>query len=131
MSLFGRANDSIYRTRLDTKRAAYTGLLIDECDGSRFWKTMSGIERFRAHLQQLCQLANTLLSTGRALIDISQSFGHCHCIRLAAPKTALAALGLRQNTIYLHYELIFCHIEPEPETYPFEAHSACPISCTR
>jgi len=100
MGLFGCANDSIYRTGLDTKRAAYTGLLIDERHGSRFWKTMSGIEPFRAHPQQLCQLANTPLSTGRALINIRQTFGNRHRIRLAAGEAALTALGLRQNTIY-------------------------------
>jgi hypothetical protein len=109
MSLFGCTDDSVYRAGQDTQRTAYTGFLVDKRNRSRFWETMNCIERLRAYSQQFSQLDNTSLSTWRALINIRQTFRDGGCIRPAASKAALAALGLRQNIIYFRYQLIFCH----------------------
>jgi hypothetical protein len=131
MSLLGCAHDSVDGAGKDTKRTAYTCLFIDERDRSRLWKTMSHIERLRAHSQQFSQPENTPLSTRRALINICQTFYNRGGVRPAASEAALTALGLWQDTVYLRYELVFYHIEPELEVGPFDVHSACPISRNR
>lgn len=131
MSLFSCTHDSVYGAGEDTQRTAYTGFLVDKRNRSRFWETMSCIEWLRAYSQQFSQLDNTSLSTRRALINIRQAFRDGCCIRPAASKAALAALGLRQNIIDFRYELIFCHPEPKAKTCLLELQSACPISRTR
>lgn len=109
MSALAASNDGVHGACLDAQSAADTMLGVDLRNvpingGSTCW-----VEGFCGFVQKGRQGLNCRLPTGRAAVQVSLIAGQRFCIRKAALKPALRALGLRQYIInLLNQQLMHC-----------------------
>lgn len=101
MHLLGCAEYCIDRAGLNAECAANAKILIDDGNGARFGYSVPGVQRFGVYSQQPGDVADTIVVTRWALIDIRAFFHDCPGIGFATGEAALTALCLRQDGVNL------------------------------
>jgi len=109
MHLLGGADDGVDRARLNAKRAADAGLLVDLRHRLQFFLLHAARLEFAS--KQFGELLGAVVAARRAQIDFRRAGGHRLGVGLAARKAALRALRLRQDGVDLFGERIAVDVE--------------------
>jgi hypothetical protein len=97
--LFGCTNDGIYRAGLQAQGTTDAGRFINDGYAFGFFHAMLGRKWLGFSSEKIGELTYTLFAARWAAVDIRATIGDSGSIGFAAWKTALSALGLRQNGI--------------------------------
>ena len=115
MHLLCRAKNGIDRACLNALCTANTDFFVDPRDSFGFFRAVFRVEWLRLAIEKIGKCHDSGFSPWRALIDIGFIFGNGRCIGAAAGKTALSALGLRQQRVDLvddwvtfNFEILCC-----------------------
>ena len=103
MHALGRAEDGVHRAGLDALGATNTLSLPNGGHPLGLLLTMLGIQWLGFHIQQVCERLDGCFAARGALVD-GVAFGNRFRIGPAPRITALATLGLGQNSVDLVYQ---------------------------
>jgi hypothetical protein len=104
--LFHRAKDGIDRAGLDAQGAAYACLLINDCNSSRFFYSIFGVQGQGLPPQQASQGTDSSFAARRALVDFSLAGCDCFGVRATPLEITFPALGLRKQSVNAIRQLV-------------------------